>query len=133
MNDIIKGMGFHHIALHASDFDRSLEFYKALGLKEYVGWGEGDNRALMLDFGDGGYIELFAGSKTENPVDNRYLHLALKADDVDTAFDTAIKAGATVKDAPCVVKIEGATRPLTLHVAFVYGPDGELLEFFKEV
>ena len=29
-NEIIKGMGFHHIGLKAADFEKSLAFYKAL-------------------------------------------------------------------------------------------------------
>ena len=30
-NEIIKGMGFHHMALYVSDFDKSLAFYQKLG------------------------------------------------------------------------------------------------------
>ena len=41
-NEIIQGMGFHHIGLKAADFQKSVAFYKALGLKEVVGWGEGE-------------------------------------------------------------------------------------------
>ena len=37
-NEIIQGMGFHHIGLKAADFQKSVAFYKALGLKEVVGW-----------------------------------------------------------------------------------------------
>ena len=59
-NDIIKGMGFHHIGLKAADFEKSLAFYKALGLKEVVRWGEGEKTIAMLDLGDGGRLELFA-------------------------------------------------------------------------
>lgn len=133
MNEIIKGMGFHHIALKASDFERSLEFYKALGLKERVGWGEGENRAVMLDLGDGGCIELFAGGNGGERIDQRYLHLALRADDIEAAYNTAIGAGAVTKYAPYIASPDGAVPPIKMQVAFVYGPDGETIEFFKEI
>ncbi len=133
MNQIIKGMGFHHIALKASDFDKSLEFYKSLGLTEKVSWGEGDGRAVMLDMGDGGCIELFAGGEKCENSDKRFFHLALRADDVDFAYQTALNNGAISKTPPVTVSPDGASRPLTMRIAFVYGPDGEELEFFKEM
>ena len=125
--------GFHHIALDASDFDKSVEFYKALGLTECVRWGEGEGRAVMLDMGDGGRIEIFAKGENRERVDERFLHLAFKTDDVDAIYETAIKAGATTKTAPCDVSPVGAVPAISMRIAFVYGPDGELLEFFKEI
>lgn len=124
--------GFHHIALHASDFEKTYEFYKALGLKERVRWGEGDGRAVMMDMGDGGCIEIFAGGEDCGRVDERFLHLAFRSDDVDAAFDAAVKAGATPKAAPYEACPPDAVPPIKMRVAFVYGPDGELLEFFDE-
>lgn len=133
MNEVIKGMGFHHIALKACDFDKSLNFYKSLGLTERVRWGEGDGRAVMLDLGDGGCIELFAGGEACENNDKRFFHLALRADDVDFAYETALKNGATSKSAPMTVSPEGAVPKIEMRVAFVFGPDGEVVEFFKEI
>ena len=39
-NDVIKGMSYAHIAIAARDFDKSLAFYSALGMKVYTSWGE---------------------------------------------------------------------------------------------
>ena len=66
-NTVIKNAGFHHIALYASDFDRSMKFYvEGLGCHYVRGWGEGENHIAMLDFGNGALIELFAkGTKEE--------------------------------------------------------------------
>ena len=133
MNEKVIGMGFHHIALKAYDFDKTLAFYKALGLKEKVSWGSGDTRAVMLDMGDGGCIEIFAGGENREKVDERFLHLAFKVDDVDFAYQTAINAGATTYREPYEASPPDANPPIKMRVAFVYGPDGELLEFFKEV
>ena len=130
-NEIIKGMGFHHIAVKAVDFDASLKFYEALGMKFYTQWGEGDGRIAMLDLGDGGILELFAGG-AEGPNTN-YIHFAMKADDVDAAYATALAAGAKPKSEPKVVPLNSAPVKLTLNCGFVYGPSGEELEFFRIV
>ncbi len=132
MNSIIKGAGFHHIALKANDFEASIEFYKALGFSCKCSWGEGDSRIVMLDMGDGTIVELFAGG-TNEPAEGRYFHLAIKADDIEFAYNTALKAGATSKMEPTVVPLDSCPNPININIAFVYGPSGEVLEFFKEL
>ncbi|MBQ8369519.1 MAG: VOC family protein [Clostridia bacterium] len=129
-NEIIKGMGFHHVALKAVNFEESLKFFtEGLGMKFYTQWGEGDGRIAMLDLGDGGILELFAGG-AQGPNTN-YIHFAMKVDDVDAAYATAIAAGAKPKSAPKVVPLQSAPVKLTLNCGFVYGPSGEELEFFR--
>ena len=131
-NEIIKGMGFHHVALKATNFEESLKFFtEGLGMKFYTQWGEGDGRIAMLDLGDGGILELFAGG-AEGPNTN-YIHFAMKVDDVDAAYATALAAGAKPKMEPKVVPLDSAPVKLTLNCAFVYGPSGEELEFFRIV
>lgn len=132
-NEIVKGMGTHHIAVKAIDFDASLKFYtEGLGMKYYTGWGEGNGRIAMLDIGDGSILELFAGAEGD-AVNNRYIHFALKVDDVDAAYEAALKAGATPKSAPKVVPLDSKPVKLTLNCGFVYGLNGEELEFFRVV
>lgn len=133
MNEIIKGMGFHHIALKATNFERSLEFYKALGMKEKIRWGKGDAKVVMLEFGKNGCLELFAGGEESRGVDKRFYHLALSVSDVDAAYKIAVAAGAKPKNAPATVSPNNAVMLFTMRIAFVYGPDGEIIEFFKEL
>lgn len=130
-NDIIKGMGFHHVALKTADLDASIAFYEKLGMKFYTSWGEGDGRIAMMDFGDGGILELFAGGNGDEQANPRYIHFALKVDDVDAAYATALEAGAKPKSAPKVVPLDSKPAKLTLNCGFVYGPDGEEVEFFR--
>lgn len=130
-NEIIKGMGFHHVALKVVDFDESVAFYEKLGMKYYTGWGAGDGRVAMLDFGDGGILEIFAGGSCENAANPKYIHFALKVDDVDAAYARALEIGAKEKSAPKVVPLDSAPVKLTLNCAFVYGPSGEEVEFFR--
>ena len=132
MNNIVRGMGFHHIALKCKDFDKSIKFYEALGCKVKMTWGEGEGRAAMIDVGDGGCIELFAGGvgeKAEAEQSGEWIHLAVSCDDTDAAFETAISAGAEKRNAPFDTVITAET-PLPIRIAFVYGPDREVIEFF---
>ena len=88
----------------------------------------------MLDICDGGRMELFASDGAETADNGKWVHLALRTDDVDAAYKTALEAGAQPHDPPKTVCIEDARpRKLTLRIAFVKGPDGEILEFFSEI
>ena len=130
-NEIIGGMGFHHAALKTPDLEKSIAFYEKLGMKFYTAWGEGEGRIAMLDFGDGGILELFAGGNDRESVDPKYIHLALKVDDVDAAYAKALEAGAKPKSEPRVVPLDSKPVKLTLNCGFVYGPGGEEVEFFR--
>ena len=138
-NDIIKGLGYAHMAIAAKDFDKSLTFYKALGLKVYTQWGEGDSRIALLDMGDGSLVELFAKpdlntDKVAGVADgNPFLHFAFSAQNVDEAYRIALEAGATPLKPPTELPLQAHPICLTLRIAFVKGPSGEELEFFKTV
>ena len=132
-NDIIKGAGSHHIALMASDFEKSLALYKALGFKEIARWGDESKTIAMLDIGDGSRIELFSNGGEEYSVIGKWAHFAVKVDDVDAAFDIAVKAGGVPKMYPTVLPLNSEPCRMSINIAFVKGPDGEELEFFKEL
>ena len=126
-------LGFHHIALKCCDIEKSLTMYKALGMQEVLRWGEGENLIVMLDIGDGGRIELFAnGSEAFSPM-GKWAHFAMSTNDVDATYETALAAGFVSKIAPKVVPLASAPAPTSINIAFVIGPDGEEVEFFREV
>lgn len=130
-NKIIPGSGYHHIAIKASDYERSLAFYRdGLGFKETVSWGEGDSRACMLDLGDGNYLELFAGGPPAGRPEGDWIHYCLRTTDCDTAFAAAIRAGATVVSEPQDFRIPSEPY-VDIRNCFFKGPDGELIEFFQ--
>ena len=131
-NGKIGGGGFHHLAFKAKDFDMSYEFYtEGLGFKPTISWGEGDSRAVMLDSGDGGCIELFAGGSSEPLPAGVYMHVAFNTDDCDLAVENARKAGAEVTMEPKDIAIQ--SNPVTnVRIGFCKGPDGEILEFFQK-
>ena len=131
-NEIIKGIGFHHIGLKTADLRKSVKFYEALGMKENVRWGEGEKEIVMLDIGDGGRFELFANGGDEYSAKGKYIHFAMHVEDVPAAYAHALSVGAEPLTPPKVVPLDSKPEKITIEVAFVKGPDGEELEFFRE-
>ena len=76
----IRGGGLHHVAIEASDFDRSLRFYtEGLGFRNVLTFPEEGQTVAMLDTGDATYVELFSGGsgeKTSGSIPTSPLELA---------------------------------------------------------
>ena len=130
-NEKIPGAGTHHIAISSAGFDRSIQFYtEGLGMKPVAFWGENEGRAALLDIGDGSHVELFAGGNPHAQQNARFVHFAIRTTDPDRAFVNALAAGAKEKMPPTTLNIP-SDPPIPARIAFVFGPDGEVLEFFK--
>lgn len=131
-NTAIGGGGFHHIAIRAHDFDASVRFYSdVLGFSEKIAWGEGDGRAIMLDTGDGNYLEIFAGGEAGEKPEGAIIHFAIRTTDCVAAFERAKAAGVKVKMDPKQLDIPSRPGPTPVHIAFFHGPDGEVIELFQ--
>ena len=126
-------MGFHHIALEAADLEKSLAFYKALGMNEVARWGTPEKTIVMLDLGDGGRIEIFSDGGDKFSELGKWVHFAVAVDDVDKAYEIALAAGAEPMTPPKTVPLDSVPEKMTIRIAFVKGPDKEQLEFFKVV
>ena len=124
--------GFHHVALKVFDFDKTVAFYtEGLGFKKSIAWGEGDNRAVMIDIGGGSCLEIFAGGKKIENEDAAIIHLAFKSQDCDKDLQRAVNAGAVVTMAAQDVDI--ASNPVKpVRIAFFRGIGGEIVEIFQE-
>ena len=125
--------GFHHVALKCANIEKSLEMYKALGLKEYARWGEGERLIVMLEMANGDKIEMFANGGDEFAVNGKWQHFALSVDNVEEAYNKAVEAGFVSRTAPCVIPLKATPKDMSINIAFVKGPDGEEVEFFKQV
>lgn len=132
-NTVLGCTGVHHVALHASDFEKSYRFYtEGLGAKEFRRWVSGERTIALLDIGGGVCIELFSDGKERTCFDEQaglYVHLALAVKDCKAAFERALAYGAKEKMAPQSMVLP-SEPPLPAEIAFVYGPDAEQLEFF---
>ncbi len=134
-NPVLKGTGFHHVALRARDFEKSLAFYtQGLGFRVAHTWGEGTGRAALLDLGDGNYLELFAAKPEQIPPDGAagvgwpFIHFAVRSNDVDADIERVRSLGAKITVEPKSVDV--GDPPITFRVGFFLGPDGEVWEFF---
>ena len=135
MNTKIPGLGIAHLALKAKDFDKSYKFYTEGTWHDPLSlMGRGDSHIQMLKFGDGaGILRAVRRWKRRAPRDGKYIHFAYSVEDVDAAYETALAAGAKPLTPPKSVALESEPRKVTIRIAFVIGPDGEQIEFFKEV
>ena len=134
-NEVIGCRGIHHIALHASDFEKSYRFYtEGLGYKEYRRWIAGTGKTIaLLEITNGVCIELFSDAAERTNREEQagmYVHLALDVTDSRAAFARAIACGAKEKMAPKDMTLP-SEPPIDATISFVYGPDGEEIEFFE--
>jgi len=131
-NQKIKGCGFHHVFMRVRDLDTSLKFYtEGLGFVERFSWGQGPQKIVLLDTGDGNYFELAQGNPEQVYEDGVFHHIALRTDDCDAAIEAARSAGAEVTFEPKDIALS-TEPPLQLRIAFFKGPDGEVIELFQD-
>ncbi|MFI9105462.1 VOC family protein [Streptomyces fildesensis] len=145
-------LGLDHVALRTYDIDATARFYtEALGFQFLHEWSApeaGVKRCIFLDAGDDRVIELFDAGSTppggsartidaeHRPSDEErasaatLVHFAIRTEDPTALFQRAIDAGARPLMAPAQIETTGAI-PMTLQVGFVYGLNGEVIEFIK--
>ena len=128
----MKVNGFHHIGLKVTDMEKSLKFYRdGLGGKIVCSFpmADGtDNQIHMVDMGDNSVIELIPTGSGKAESEAHWAHVALVSEDAAAAYEYAISSlGARSQSAPA--DIDRGT--IKMRIAFVYGPDDEIVEFFQ--
>ena len=136
--------GFHHVAIRAVDFDETIAFYTdGLGFRMHFPFsipGRID-RAAFLDAGDGRFVEVFGqGSavqaegrrrfRWEDRTEGALPHFCLKVVDTDASYARALAAGAISRVEPVTRRL-GEDPPVEVRIAFVGGPNGEVIEFMQ--
>jgi glyoxylase I family protein len=130
-NKKIKGCGFHHLSIKVKDLEKSIKFYtEALGFVLKASWGELPKRTVLLDTGDGNYFEISQREPNQEWEEGIFRHIALRANDTNSAIEIARKAGAEVTIEPRDVTLK-SDPPIPVCIAFFKGPDGELIELFQ--
>ena len=126
----MKVNGYHHIGLDVVDAEKSLQFYtEGLGGKEIFRFPMGDSgkNIYLVDLGNNAVVEIIPNGNGQEGANARWAHVALSCDDIQAGYDLAIKAGATSRSEPKDVML----GDMAARIAFVFGPDGEIIEFFK--
>jgi glyoxylase I family protein len=139
------GFGFHHVAIRATDFDRTVRFYtEGLGYTvrlEFAIEGRID-RAAFLDVGDGRYLEVFGPGSTvqaegrrrrpeEERTEGALLHFCVRVPDTDAAYARAIAAGGRPRGVEPRTVVLRRDPLVEGRIAFVTGPAGEVIEFLQ--
>src|SRR5688572_14948914 len=109
-NQVVGGCGFHHVAIRTANWERSMRFWQeGMGFAVGVEWGEAPRRAVMLDTGDGNYLEVFERDADPNgvPSEAAILHFCFRTDDVVAATERARAAGAEITVEPKDIAVFG--------------------------
>ncbi|GAB4181571.1 MAG: hypothetical protein Fur0032_22740 [Terrimicrobiaceae bacterium] len=124
--------GFHHVAINAADFDRSLGFYcGVLGLREKITWGQAPHRAVMLHAGDDRHLEIFEKSAAGQAGPSPLIHFALRTDDCTAMLEQVRAAGMNITMEATTVQIDSPRGRVPVRIAFFEGPDREVVELFE--
>jgi len=131
-NQVIPGLGSHHIAIQTTDYEASVRFYtEVMGMTKVVGFETGGRRALILDIGDGSHMELFEpipGTQPSNDADGDIVfHFALQTTDIEAALERVRAAGMEITVELKTVQM----GPLNISLAFFKGPSGEVVEYIQ--
>jgi len=144
MQALTSGNCFHHVAIRAVDFDATVKFYtEGLGFKLHFPFSVPGriDCAAFLDAGDGRFVEVFGQDSNvqsegrrrqpgEARTEGAMLHFCLRAADTDASYARALAAGATSRVEPVSRRI--SEDPLVeVRIAFVTGPNGEVIEFLQ--
>jgi glyoxylase I family protein len=118
--------------MRVRDLDASVKFYtQGLGFTVGLTWGPEDRRTVLLDTGDGNYLELGEGESDGFNTNGLIRHFAFRTDDCAKAIEAARAAGAEITvEAKDVVLPSDPPNPI--RVGFCVGPDGEVIEFFED-
>ena len=122
--------GYHHIGLWVSDTERSLKFYRdVLGgkIKHSFTLAGLDKLIYLVDIG-GAVVEIIQRGNGEEEQNARWAHIALEVSDTNAAYSLAMSGGAISHSEPEDIMLKDKLA----RIAFVKGPDGEMIEFFEE-
>ncbi len=133
-NPILGGGGFHHLCLKTQDWDRTMAFYReTLGFTVKIAWRSAPERAVMLDTGDGNYLEVFEDLKFTPSREGMLIHFALRTTRLDAVTERVRAFGAkiTVEPKDAIIRTTNNAGEVPIRIFFCEGPSGEVIEFFQ--
>jgi glyoxylase I family protein len=134
MNAILGGGGFHHVCVKTRDWDATLRFYQeTLGCTVKLAWRAAPQRAVMLDAGDGNYLEVFEDLAYTGATNGAVYHFAFRTTRLDDVAARVRAAGykLTVEPRDVTIPTTNGAGPVPVRIFFCDGPNGESIEFFQ--
>lgn len=131
-NQVMAGLGSHHVALQTQDYEAAIAFYgEVMGMTKVAEFSAGGRRITLLDIGDGSHLELFEplpdAPAPAAASDDRFFHFALATSDISAALERARDAGMEITTELTDAKLGS----LDVTIAFFKGPGGEVIELFQ--
>ena len=131
-------MKIHHTCLNVSNLDRSIDFYKHLGLKlTNRRYGVTDPKREYASMKDeaGNVVDLscFSGktirrrSTPDAPEVDGFDHIGFEVSDVDAAIETLRRSGVTISIEPRTL------QRLSVKCAFIEDPDRNSIELMQRL
>ena len=133
--------GIDHIGITSGHFEETARLYQeGLGFRIVHTWGRG-KRVYMMETGDGTFVELFEGDpapedagkkgadsvnsekpETEDEIhpNGRWMHLALRTDNIQESYQRAIRAGFREKLPPDLCGYPGGDSGAGVYVFCLY-------------
>lgn len=133
----MAGAILDHVAISVADLDDQIEFYRlAFGFQTEMraDFPAIETRTALLRLGPGIRIELVSSADSvphpvSTPIEGArtqtYFHIAIAVDDLESAIDRVIAAGATAVSPPAA-----AVRP-GVRYAYVLDPEQNLIELIR--
>ena len=119
-----------HVGMVVKDFEKAIAFYQTVvgfELKGKITHTNGIFQLAFLGFGnsDETELEIIHGYNDNLPVEGKVHHFAIHVDNLEEEFERVDQLGAQFVDKEIV------TLPNDYRYFFIYGPEGEWVEFFQ--
>lgn len=118
-----------HVGMVVKDFERAIEFYQTIvgfELKGKITHTNGVFQLAFLGFGgtDETELEIIHGYNDSLPAEGKVHHFAVHVDNLEEEYERVSKLGAAFVE-------EGIVElPNGYRYFFIFGPEGEWVEFF---
>ena len=133
-NPILGGGGFHHVCVKTRDWSRTMQFYKdVLGCTEKIAWRAEPQRSIMLETGDGNYMEVFEDLAYTPAPNGSVFHFAFRTTRLDDVAQRVRDFGAkiTIEPKDVTIATTNGQGGVPIRIFFCEGPNGESIEFFQ--
>jgi glyoxylase I family protein len=133
-NPVLGRGGLHHAAIKTNDWSRTMRFYQeVLGFTVKIAWGAAPARAVILDAGDGSYIEVFEDLSFSPQPNGSIIHFCLRTSRIDSACEGARAFGARISMEPRDATLDSTNGAgmISIRLCFFEGPSGEVIELLQ--